>query len=601
MPKHSISRLLRIPSVWPWGGSLAVSPDGKQAAIVWNKSGSWEVWLLPLDGKRPKQITGGPQSKSAPRFSPDGKTLAFLQDHEGDENYDVYLYDMATGETRNAMPDTPDALYNNYSWSPDGKSVALISNRPGIFAVHVLDLTTGELHRLSHHPYSDVDVTWSPDGARIAIAANTKGQDSNIFVIPARGGPERRLTVDGLPVDAASPHWSPDGKQLAFVSWLHGNADIGVWELESNEVDWVSTDKWDKERPIWSLDGSKLAYTLNRDGDVSLVMVDVKSGRKTKAAIEPGYHTDAHFIPDGGAAVGGALLAIFHNSRRPGDVWKLDLASGKWTQLTNSLPASVKPKDFIRPEAVRWKAPDGLIIPGLLFRPQGRAGRRPALLYVHGGPSWQTMISWYPMIQVYLSEGWTVLCPNYRGSTGYGKDFQTANRFVLGQADIADIVAGADYLIRKGLADPGRIGITGASYGGYMTMAGLTRYPDRFAVGSAVVPYLNWFTEFASEREDLRYWDLQNMGHPEKDEERFREASPIFFLDRASAPVQMIAGANDPRCPAAETAQADQELTRLGKVHETIIFPDEGHGFLKLKNKLTAYQRQLKFLKKYLK
>ena len=597
MPKYSISQLLRIPSVSPWGGSLDVSPDGKLAALAWNKSGAWEIWLVSLDGQgKPKRITGGPESKSSPRFSPDGKRLAFLQDHEGDENYDVHLYDLATGETRNAMPDTPDALYDLISWSPDGEAIALISNRPGIFAAHVLDLTTGELHRLSHHPYSDGDVAWSPDGAHIAVVANTKGQDANIFVIPARGGPERPLTVDGLPVDAASPRWSPDGRRLAFVSWMHSNADIGVWELDSDEVDWISTGKWDEEAPSWSPDGRQLVHTINRDGEVSLVIVEVNSGRRKKAAIEPGYHTDAHFTPDGRS-----LLAIFHNSRRPGDLWKLELTSGQWTQLTNSLPAAIKPKDFSLPEVVRWKAPDGLTIPGLLFRPKGKAGRRPALLYVHGGPSWQTMFVWYPMIQMSLSEGWTVLCPNYRGSTGYGKAFQTANRFVLGQADIADIVAGADYLVRQGLADPDRIGLTGASYGGYMTMAGLTRYPDRFAVGSAVVPYLNWFTEFASEREDLRYWDLQNMGDPEKDEERFREASPIFFLDRVTAPVQIIAGANDPRCPAAETRQADEELARLGKVRETIIFPDEGHGFLKLKNKLTAYQRQMKFLKKYLK
>jgi dipeptidyl aminopeptidase/acylaminoacyl peptidase len=596
MPKHSISQLLRIPSVSPWGGNLDVSPDGKYAAVAWNKSGAWEIWLIPLDGKRPKRITGGPESKSAPRFSPDGKRLAFLQDHEGDENFDVHLYDLGTGKTRNAMPDTPDALYDLISWSPDGEAIALISNRPGIFAAHVLDLTTGELHRLSHHPYSDVDVAWSPDGAHIAVVANTQGQDANIFVLPARGGPERPLTVDGLPVDAAWPHWSPDGRRLAFVSWMHGKADIGVWELETDEVDWISTGKWDEEGPSWSPDGRQLVHTINRDGEVSLVIVDVASGRRRKAAIEPGYHTDARFTPDGRS-----LLAVFHNARRPGDLWKLDLASDKWTQLTHSLPSSIKPRDFILPEVVRWKAPDGLTIPGLLFQPKGKMRTGPALLYVHGGPSWQTMNFWYPMIQVYLSEGWTVLCPNYRGSTGYGKAFQTANRFVLGQADIADIVAGADYLIRKGLADPKQIAITGASYGGYMTMVGLTRYPDRFAAGSAVVPFLNWFTEFDSEREDLRYWDLQNMGDPEKDAARFREASPIFFLDRVQAPVQMIAGANDPRCPAAQSRQADEELTRLGKAHETIIFPDEGHGFLKLKNKLTAYQRQMKFLRKYLK
>ncbi len=597
MPKHSLSKLLRIPSVYPWGGGLTVSSDGKHAAVNWNKSGSWEIWLVSLDGKkRPKKITSGSESKTAPRFSLDGSKLAFLQDYEGDENFDVHIYDLATGETRNAMPNTPDALYENYSWSPDGQHIALISNRGGRFAVHTLDVATGELQRLIDHPYSDTDVAWSSDGRHIALTANTKGQDTNIFVIPSSGGEPRILSGESGPLDAAMPRWSPDGKRLAFVGYANGNADIGVWELESGEINWVSAEKWDEEYPAWSADGGSIVHTVNRDGDVSLVIVNLHSGRRKKFAVEPGCHVDPCFTADGGS-----IVCAFHNSRRPADLWKLTLKSGRWTQLTYSAPADVKSGDFILPQPVRWKAPDGLTIPGLLFEPKGKAKRRPAILYVHGGPSWQTMIAWSPVIQTWLTEGWTVLCPNYRGSTGYGKEFQTANRFVLGRADIADIVAGADFLIRKGLADPERIGITGASYGGYMTMVGLTRYPDRFAAGSAVVPFLNWFTEFASEREDLQYWDLQNMGDPEKVPDRFREASPAFFLDCITAPVQMLAGAHDPRCPAAETAEADAELKRLGKVHETIIFPDEGHGFLKLKNKLTAYQRQLRFLKKHLK
>ena len=595
MPKHSISSLLRIPFVYQWPGGLDVSPDGERAAVAWNKSGAWEIWLVPLNGGKPKKITGGAESKHAPRFSPDGKKLAYLQDTDGDENFDVFIYDLAGGQTRNAMPDTPDALYENYSWSPDSRHIALNTNRGGRFAIHALDTGTGELRRVSHHDYSDIEPAWSPDGKWIAFAAMTMGQDKNIFIVPADGGEAREVADESGPLDANSPRWSPDSRRLAFTATPRGHDDVGVFDLESGAIQWIGAEKWDEGYAEWGPDGGRLAYTVNREGNFVIVVADVQTGRRRTFAVEEGCHAEPKFTPDGKF-----IVCVFHNSRRPADLWKLDLATGRWTQLTRSLPPSVKPSDFVLPEVVQWKAPDGLRISGLLFQPKGRAKRRPALLYVHGGPAWQTMNAWTPTVQLFVSEGWTVLCPNYRGSTGYGKEFQTANRFALGQADIADIVAGADYLVRKGLADPARIGITGGSYGGYMTMVGLTKYPDKFCVGSAIVPFLNWFTEFESEREDLRYWDLENMGDPKDAPDRFRDASPIFFLDRIAAPVQMIAGANDPRCPAAETQQADEALTRLGKVHETVIFADEGHGFLKLKNKLRAYQKQLRFLRKYL-
>ncbi len=598
MPKHSISKLLRIPQVYAYPGGLSLSPDGKYAAVNWNKSKSWEIWLAPLNGGKPKRITGGPQSKSAPRFSPDGTKLGFLQDYDGDEKFDLHIYDLKTGQVRNAMPDTDEALNDNFSWSPDGRCVTFISNRGSRFAAHVLDTETGAQRRISEHSYSDFEAAWSPDGKHIAYSAQTRGQVMNIFVADAANpNPEetRVITDDDGPIDAVTPRWSPDGRRIAFVGHPDDNANIGIFDLESGEIGWIRLDKWDHACPAWSPDGKRLAYTVNRDGDVSLIVADLSSGRRRRYAVEAGYHVEPKFTPDGNS-----ILCVFHNARRPADLWKLDLMSGKWKQITASLPDDVKPSHFIQPRVARWKAPGGLTISGLLFLPKGKTKRRPLLLNVHGGPSWQYMNVWSPLVQVWLSEGWAVLCPNYRGSTGYGKKFQEANRYVLGHADIADIVAGAEHLARKGLADPKRIGVTGASYGGYMTMVGLTKYPRKFAVGSAVVPFINWFTEFESEREDLRYWDLQNMGDPKEAPDRFREASPMFFLDRITAPVQMLAGAHDPRCPAAETRQAADELTRMGKVHDTLIFPDEGHGFLKMKNRLTAYQRQLRFLKKYL-
>jgi dipeptidyl aminopeptidase/acylaminoacyl peptidase len=163
-----------------------------------------------------------------------------------------------------------------------------------------------------------------------------------------------------------------------------------------------------------------------------------------------------------------------------------------------------------------------------------------------------------------------------------------------------DVIAGAEFLVREGYADPHRLAITGGSYGGYLTMTAVTKHPRVFAAGSALVPFLNWFTEHANEREDLRHWDLENFGDPVKDADRYRAYSPIYFMENIVAPVQMIAGAHDPRCPADETEQAAKALQEMDVPHEVIIYPDEGHGFRKTENRVDAYRRRAEFLSKYL-
>jgi dipeptidyl aminopeptidase/acylaminoacyl peptidase len=199
-----------------------------------------------------------------------------------------------------------------------------------------------------------------------------------------------------------------------------------------------------------------------------------------------------------------------------------------------------------------------------------------------------------------VSRGWVVLAPNYRGSTGYGREWQLANRFDMGRGDVMDVVAGADYLVRMRLADEKRIAVTGRSHGGYLTMCCLTQYPDRFAGGSAVVPFLNWFTSHANSRMDLQHWDIENMGDPQEYEALWRERSPYFYLDRIQAPVQMICGANDPRCPASESLAAERALRALGKEVELILYPDEGHTFLKIENVIDHELRRVEFLARLL-
>jgi dipeptidyl aminopeptidase/acylaminoacyl peptidase len=192
-----------------------------------------------------------------------------------------------------------------------------------------------------------------------------------------------------------------------------------------------------------------------------------------------------------------------------------------------------------------------------------------------------------------------VLCPNYRGSTGYGKTWQEANRYDLGQGDLEDVMGAVDYLITQDLAQPTSISVTGGSYGGYMTMMAITKYPQAWAAAVSIVPFLNWFTEYANEREDLQYYDRQMMGDPVENQQRWHDCSPVFFLENIETPVLLLAGAHDPRCPAEETQQAIDKLAELGKTYAAHIYPDEGHGFTRIENRIDAIKRQVDFLEKY--
>ena len=602
-----LERLVRIPNVWGYD----VAPDGKTAAIVWDKSGRLEIYLLSLTGAgRPRRITSGPGGKVAPRFAPEGKRLVFAQDYGGDENYDLFVYDIKTRATRNLTPDTPAETINpRAAWSPDGRWLAFTSNRGGQFATYIMPadsgLGGGPPRRITQHEYSDMTVEWSPSGEHLAITALTQGQETWIFLAPvadgAAGGAAWVVGGPGGPVDATQPRWAPDGRRLACSGNAGGMTVIYIYSLSPAGLVQVTPGTHEAAEPAWAPDGERLAYTWNVDGNSDLGLLHLPSGEVRHWRAAPGVHSEPRFSADGGT-----LLSLFDGPRHPASLWAMAVGAGLPRRpparlLAGGLPPGYTGREFVQPEVLRWEN-EGLTIAGLLYKPRGfrRDGRAPAVLWVHGGPTWEFKNEWWVTVQHLVSEGCLVLAPNYRGSTGRGRAFQDANRFDLGGADMRDVIAGAAFLAREGYADPRRLAITGGSYGGYLTMTALTRHPRVFAAGSALVPFLNWFTEHASEREDLQYWDKQNFGDPLLDADRYRAYSPIFYMENISAPVQMLAGANDPRCPAAETEQAAQALKELNVPHEIVIYPDEGHGFQKVENRVDASRRRAAFLREHL-
>jgi dipeptidyl aminopeptidase/acylaminoacyl peptidase len=599
-----LEALLRVPYVEPEMG-FALSPDGTQIAFSWNPTGQWEIYVAPFpDATSPQQITTGPGAKFAPRWSPDGQSLAYVLDLDGGELYDIFRHDFATGLHTNLTPDTPDAIQSSFSWSPDGDWIAYLSDRAGRFDTYVMAAMGGHHRRVLSTPYPDWEVEWSPDGEFLAVVAEARGQDYWTFMVPVQGGEpayddleEVRIVSDGAgPICAKDARWSPDSARLLFASNARGQFDIGACETATGRISWLTEGEGDKELPAWAPDGRRLAYVVSHGPVTSLVVHKLEGGDSTTYQVAPGVHYRPSFTPDSAY-----LVVVFDNPAYPCDLWSLPLAGGSFQQLTDSLPRELNGASFSMPDHVRYPSLDEqVLVPALLYQPPAADRLPPAVIYIHGGPNWLAQVTWDPLVQHMVSRGWVVLAPNYRGSTGYGREWQLASRFDFGGSDARDVVAGADFLVERGLADPAHLAVTGRSWGGYLTMMCLTHYPGRWAGGSAVVPFLNWFTGHANSREDLQHWDLENFGHPEKDQDLYYERSPFFFLDRITAPVQLICGAHDVRCPPGESTQARDRLLGLGKTCEYVLYPDEGHSFLNTENVIDVKRRRAAFLARVL-
>jgi dipeptidyl aminopeptidase/acylaminoacyl peptidase len=226
-----------------------------------------------------------------------------------------------------------------------------------------------------------------------------------------------------------------------------------------------------------------------------------------------------------------------------------------------------------------------------------RNAQNAAIVYIHGGPKSQSVDSFNRFIQHIVNQGYMVIAPNYRGSTGYGKAFEDANLFDMGGGDLQDVLAAADFIKQTGYPDPKKIVAMGGSYGGYMTMMAVTKAPDVWAAGVPIVPFVNWFTEIENEDPVLQQSDLATMGDPKKNPDFFRERSPFFFVDQIKAPLLLLAGGHDPRCPKEETIQVVDAIKKHGGVADYKIYENEGHGFAKVENQIDAYRRVTDFLK----
>ncbi|MGA2335991.1 MAG: S9 family peptidase [Terriglobales bacterium] len=297
---------------------------------------------------------------------------------------------------------------------------------------------------------------------------------------------------------------------------------------------------------------------------------------------------------------GKKLALVLSGSATNPDVWVMDMTRHQFTQLTHSPHAGVGFADLIKPELVSFKSFDGLQLSGWLYRPKNQTGSGAYVISFHGGPEGQELPAFRSDYQALLLAGIGVFAPNVRGSSGFGKRFVNLDNGPLRVNAVKDIKACVDYLVNNHIADPKRIGITGGSYGGYMTMAGLTEYPDSFAAGADLFGIVNFKTFFEHTEPWMAAISTVEYGDPKTQGEMLDQLSPIYKLDRITAPTMVLHGANDTNVPVIEAEQIVSTLKKRGVPVEYVLFPDEGHGWRKVNNRIRSTVEITQFFSKYL-
>ena len=393
---------------------------------------------------------------------------------------------------------------------------------------------------------------------------------------------------------------SPDGKTILITSDAQNGYDnVGLLDIASKKIDWLTRDKWRLSAGTFSPDGKSLTWTANVDGNTQIYLYDMANKRAEALPLKKGVNSlGGNPLP---YSRDGARLLYYHNGAdAPSDIWVYDIASKQSEQVTHSLVAGVNSADMVEPYLVHYPSRDGKwTISAFAYVPNNiqRNGKFPAIVYIHGGPAAQTVNSFNRFIQYIVNQGYVVIAPNYRGSTGYGKEFTDANRGDAGGGELHDVLDAALWIEKSGFVDPKKLIVMGGSYGGYLSMMAVTKAPDMWAAAVPIVPFVNWFTEIANEDPLLREYDLATMGDPVKNKALYDDRSPINFVDQIKAPLLLLAGGNDPRCPNEEAQQVADAIKKRGGAVQLKIYENEGHGFARVENQIDAYQRVSDFLK----
>lgn len=593
--QFSIAQYLDIQS----SGSGRLSPDGTELLYTNNATGTFQIYKLHLQTNETVQLTDFADGVGLIGWTPRGDGMLFGKSTGGSERTQLYWLS-PDGQELVDLSQKPESVHRFGAWSPDGTKFAFSANRrhPAHFDIYLQDLQTKEIELIYQSDESKSVAGWSPDGRYLVISIASASTNNDLYLLDLETKELTHLTPhEGNALYEAGP-WTPDGAGFFVLSDQDREfSNLAYLELAEGRLKFLEDLDFDVEDVALSPDGKILATVVNVEGyhQIRLWTWPERGWLPTPLA-PPGLLSSLRFSQDGEK-----LIFTLTGSRFPSDLWLYDLETHETLSLTESALGAIPAHSFVEPRLIKYPTFDARKIPALFYLPKGAArdGSLPVIIDIHGGPEAQARPSFSRLHQYFLNAGYAILRPNVRGSTGYGKTFMSLDDVYLREDSVKDIAYAVAWLQQSGYADPEKIVVMGASYGGYMVLAALTLYPDLFAAGINIVGIANFVTFLERTAPYRRQLRASEYGSLERDREFLSSISPIHKVDQIRAPLFVIHGANDPRVPISEAEQIVTAIKERHGIVEYLRFEDEGHGLAKRENQIKAYTKVVEFLDRY--
>jgi dipeptidyl aminopeptidase/acylaminoacyl peptidase len=601
IPQYSVEQFYKNISLS--GGSF--SPDETRLLVSSNETDIYNLFEINIADGTKRQITNSEtESFFAVDYVPGTGQIIYSADKGGNENDHLYLLNEDGSATDLTPGDAVKASFNG--WSKDEKTMYFQSNKrdPRFFDLYKMNVGEWKEEMIFKNTDGFEYAGCTRDRSILALLKSITTSESQLFLFDNVTGKITEVSEPEKPGLYNGSGFSNDKRYFFYTTDAGREYSYLVsYEIPTGNREVMFEADWDVTGQYLSENDKYRIIVINEDARYVIKIIDMATGEDVAYPEIPGTNIVNVNISDSEKL----LMLKLGSSKTTGDIYVCEFGAAELKKLTSTMNPEIDPDNLVNAEVVRFKSFDGLEIPAIYYKPltASKKNRVPALVSVHGGPGGQSNVGYNPMTQYLVNHGYAVLAVNNRGSSGYGKTFYKMDDQNHGDKDLKDCIYGKKWLQSLEYIDSTKIGIIGGSYGGFMTMAAMTFHPDEFKAGVNFYGVTNWLRTlksvppyWASFRDAL----YKEMGDPfSADSVRLYNISPLFHAGNINNPVMVLQGANDPRVLKVESDEIVAEVKAQGVPVVYVIFPDEGHGFIKKENQIKANSQVLEFLDKYLK